>query len=172
MEEQVKLFVDLFNEEERTKQIGRLKKRIPIWKWIVRVLVISLLLWAGAVIFFDFEWDGFDELGQRKFKVTSPYFKLSNFKPSKNFLADHYNPPYKGYLDFDSDRERRKYFEFEEAREARAYKDFDETNTIDLIDLIKLAQANGLDIENKKEIHLDEVLEWAYKPLHGNERLY
>ena len=54
-------------------------------------------------------------------KITSPYFNL-DWKPSKNFLADHYKPPYKGYLDFES---KRKYFDAE-PEEIKSYPDFDE----------------------------------------------
>lgn len=126
MEEQVKLFVDLFNEEERTKQIGRLKKRIPIWKWIVRVLVIALLLWAGAVIFFDFEWDGFDELGQRKFKVTSPYLSLVKKAFSKDYIIGQNTRDISDYPDFDMGHPV-LYFD-DEPEEFKSYRDFDKVN--------------------------------------------
>ena len=51
------------------------------------------------------------ECTNKDLKITSPYFRIEgnmlvlDLRGSKNFLADYYKPPYKGYLDFDSKRE-------------------------------------------------------------------
>lgn len=52
--EKINLFTDLF-EEEKEREIIRLKNRTPLWKWIARFLVIGLLFCSGALIFFDYE---------------------------------------------------------------------------------------------------------------------